>query len=1103
MLTFCKRICLQLTRAMRLWLDKVALTTLFIVASIASAQAPTLVTTELPNGTQNQLYSHALFIGGSSIPYSVNIEGLPVGLTANHNGKGSVLITGTPLVAGSYVLTVSAISEEPMSATIRLEVNTKFQQPPPAIALSAGYSHNCTLIRGSVHCWGDDAANKLGNFSVNVNSISPELISGLSNRVTAISAGWAHTCVVDSGGVLCWGQNYAGQLGSTSDPYRVQAGFFTVTAVELNSGATAISAGHGHSCAVVKNGVQCWGSNASGQLGNNSRVNSFKPVQVIAANSNVSSVSAGGAHSCAIVNDGVQCWGSNASGQLGNNTTNHSTTPVQAIAPNSNVTSLSTGSDHSCAVVNGGVQCWGENFYGQLGNNSRLASAKPVQVIAENSNATLVSAGSLHSCAIVNGGLRCWGHNRFGQLGDGTTNISLTPLQIIAASSGISIVSAGGDHTCAIVNDIVQCWGDNQKGQVGANTYPHSDTPIQASSVGSNVSAFSLGSEHACAVVSGGVRCWGSNSHGQLGNNSTSQSTNPVQAIATGRAVTSISAGHEHSCAIENGGLLCWGANQFGQLGNGSNIRSLIPTQVIPTSSGVTNISAGRYHSCAVVSGGVRCWGINSNGQLGNNSNLLSYLPLTVIPANSGVTGISVSSQHSCAVVAGGVRCWGSNQRGELGNGNNRDSAVPVQTIAENSGVTSVSAGEGHTCAVVRGFAQCWGDNQFYQLGTSIASQSNLPVQSVVENSGVTDISAGINYTCAVVKGGVRCWGHRFFGQHVDRGRQIIGPPQLIPAISGVTNIEMKNRTVCALINGSIVCWGSNAYGQFASSYGLHLTPTNAVYKVSWPNHQNYSGMWWAGEAENGWGISITQHEPSNQQFNSFYVYDASGKPTWYVMPGGSWDSSFTRFTGLIYSTQGSPIDNFVAANVRAREVGVGTFAFTSPHTATFTYTISGTTGSKSIKQQVFGTGNSLSALQVNDLWWGGDAQSGWGLSIAQQGATLFGTWFTYDKSTCNASQQGCTPTWYVMPGGTWGTGVSELTYTGDLYATSGSPWLGVAYNSANLVATKVGTMSIAFMRDPIPQRVTRTSSASMNFSFTAGPYAGVSKSVAIVRQGF
>lgn len=75
-------------------------------------------------------------------------------------------------------------------------------------------------------------------------------------------------------------------------------------------GAGVVAAGNTHTCALVGNsGVQCWGDNANGRLGNDSTVGSFQRVTVSTLTSGVMSLAAGGSHTCAIVHGGAKCWG--------------------------------------------------------------------------------------------------------------------------------------------------------------------------------------------------------------------------------------------------------------------------------------------------------------------------------------------------------------------------------------------------------------------------------------------------------------------------------------------------------------------------------------------------------------------------------------------------------------------------------------------------------------------------------------------------------------------------------------------------------------------------------------------------------------------------
>src|SRR5450759_4293885 len=189
--------------------------------------------------------------GGSPAAGSVNTGGLaPCGISSGLGGAwgtgsgGYTLTGGAPASAGGLAATGGSISTGGSSRPTGGLMSTGGSKGTGGVTMTGGASAS-----GGTHSTG--GATNMGGSDATVGVVS------------AVTAGDGHSCAVLNGRVRCWGGDAVGQLG---DGVVHWSSSIAVQVMGLTSGVTAVAGGAGYTCAIVNNGVQCWGGNKYGAV---------------------------------------------------------------------------------------------------------------------------------------------------------------------------------------------------------------------------------------------------------------------------------------------------------------------------------------------------------------------------------------------------------------------------------------------------------------------------------------------------------------------------------------------------------------------------------------------------------------------------------------------------------------------------------------------------------------------------------------------------------------------------------------------------------------------------------------------------------------------
>jgi alpha-tubulin suppressor-like RCC1 family protein len=317
--------------------------------------------------------------------------------------------------------------------------------------IAAGVAHVCLLdIKGEVLCWPSWEPEAAENF------FDAYHINGLEDDVTAMAVGAYHSCaLMRRGDVQCWGQNSYGQLGdgTTTDstvPIHVQG---------LTKPVLQLTAGYAHTCALISGGeVMCWGQNTYGQLGDGTNLDRSMPVAVFGLEGKISTIKAGWSYTCAIDHNGeLTCWGLGPFDPEDGRLQISFDTPTRLDWLGSAFQALATGVYHLCLVTeDGAIECRGSIF-----SPEDPSSSSTFDLSELTGKVQQIVAGADFNCILTTeGGVKCWGDNYFGQLGDGTY-LSNNPVDALGLTEGAEAIGSGEYIGCALISDgEVKCWGD-------------------------------------------------------------------------------------------------------------------------------------------------------------------------------------------------------------------------------------------------------------------------------------------------------------------------------------------------------------------------------------------------------------------------------------------------------------------------------------------------------------------------------------------------------------------------------------------------------------------------------------------------------------------
>jgi alpha-tubulin suppressor-like RCC1 family protein len=357
------------------------------------------------------------------------------------------------------------------------------------VSIAAGGQTSCAVSDdGITYCWGSSTASQLGEpfadpavgtcWGIPCSPVPVRRATTLHG--IALSDG--HACALDdTGKAWCWGDGYAGQLGTSNG--------FSHLPVEVQGGIafSAVTLGTSHTCGLTPTGeAYCWGDPVDGKLGGDQRTGTVASPEPVAGDLSFVSLAARRTTTCGVTQDGIlYCWGAlgdavaepegvercfrGGSKNAPDTTVPCAFTPYRMPLDPEPITQVvfQRVSGQCALTTQGAVYC--------LDPARAVYAARP-----DTGPFTVIAGGDGHNCGLnAAGEAACWGFNGVGQLGRGTTGDSEHPLAVLGGHT-FTALAAGSEHTCGLATDgTVWCWGGNDLGQAGTSILDRSWMPVR------------------------------------------------------------------------------------------------------------------------------------------------------------------------------------------------------------------------------------------------------------------------------------------------------------------------------------------------------------------------------------------------------------------------------------------------------------------------------------------------------------------------------------------------------------------------------------------------------------------------------------------------